>query len=1397
MKYSVKRLLSLLVAAAMVFSMLPAGAHAHEENANGVPGTRRMSVTIEPRVNPLYEGIVDPDTLCLKKHDRVPPAVAPDAVEYGTLSEAVADLREAMVKRQEYVTVHLRSASDDYYSLFDQVFFEALEHTGNPVEGDYLVWQFLGWSGDLSMSWDGSRYCYDFNFYISYYTTPAQEAVMDAEVEKLLDRLDLYDSPDYYKVKGIYDWICANITYDHENLADNSYTLKHTAYAALIDRTAVCQGYAALLYRLALTLGVDCRLIAGGNHGWNIVKLGEWYYYVDSTWDSEVPPAYFSYFLQNEEGFSDHLREDFSYYYGEGCDYTSQEFYDAYPMSPVDFSLSSHAHYWRTTQTEPNCTEPGYNVSTCTICGEESREADGEALGHDWVDADCDTPKTCTRCEATEGEALGHDWQDADCEHAGTCTRCGETAEEPLGHDWITADCDTPKTCTRCGATDGEALGHDWTEADCENPKTCTRCEATEGEALGHDWVDADCDTPKTCTRCEVTEGEALGHDWVDADCEHPGTCSRCGETTDEPLGHDWSYTDCEIPATCSRCGATAEEALGHDWNAADCDTPQTCVRCGATEGEALGHDWIAADCENPATCARCEVTEGEALGHNWVDADCENPKTCTRCEVTEGEALGHNWVDADCENPKTCTRCEATEGEALGHDWVDADCENPKTCTRCEVTEGEALGHDWVDADCENPRTCARCGETEGEALGHDYEDGVCTRCGGEESILPASGTCGEGVTWVLDLDGRLTISGTGDMNNYSSANGTPWDAYSDLVQTILVEGTVNSVGSYAFYGMNNLTTVIIESGVASIGSHSMKYCDNLTYVSIPATVTEMGVSVFEQSRKLTTAGPSGSGCAIEFGWTETIPGDTFMDHIHLETVTLPDTVTEIGDGAFLKCSGLTWVDLPENLETIGSRAFEQTGLTSVTIPDSVTEIGSEAFELCPLTNVTFGTSVETIGYAAFRYCDELTDLAMPAALREIGASAFEGGNALTEVSLNAGLVTIGASAFSDCTALEQIEIPASVTEIGNYAFKNCTAMDSITFRGDAPAIAERAFAGVSATANYPGSNASWTDEVRKNYGGSLTWVAYGCADGVIRLAGANRYETAFAVADQLKENLGIEQFETVVVAYGQNFPDALTGSYLAAVKNAPILLTEASADGEVLAYIRGNLVPGGRVYILGGSSAVGQVFELGAKLLGYEVKRLKGAGRYETNLAILEEAGVNTTDEVLIATGKNYADSLSASASGLPMLLVGDELTMEQRLFLMRTSRKFVILGGIGAVSEAVEEELRTLGTVERVKGASRYGTSVEIAKRFFENPQAAVLAYANGFPDGLCGGPLALSMGAPLILTSNDSYQIADEYVEGIPTGAVTGGIGRISDETLREIFDLSADVPISRP
>ena len=298
-------------------------------------------------------------------------------------------------------------------------------------------------------------------------------------------------------------------------------------------------------------------------------------------------------------------------------------------------------------------------------------------------------------------------------------------------------------------------------------------------------------------------------------------------------------------------------------------------------------------------------------------------------------------------------------------------------------------------------------------------------------------------------------------------------------------------------------------------------------------------------------------------------------------------------------------------------------------------------------------------------------------------------------------------------------------------------------------------------------------------------------------RIFGEDRYETSIAVAEQLKANLGLEKFQTIVVASGNEYADALSGTYLANQKNAPILLVRQQSMESIKKYIKNNLVPGGTVYILGGTKAVPASMESG--LEGFNVKRLGGGDRYETNLLILKEAGVNRGDDILICTGTNFADSLSASAVNKAILLVKDNLYGSQKNFLnsVRGGNIYVI-GGKVAVSEKLAGELAAYGTVRRIDGATRYETSVNVAKTFFADAEHVVIAYGNNFPDGLSGGPLAYALGAPLILTADGKDGVAASYTAEakIDSGVVLGGTGLISDNVVRKIcqMDNNAKIPV---
>ena len=255
-----------------------------------------------------------------------------DYSSYTTLDSAeaaAAHIREALVDREPVIEfcVYLPQKPDGPYgqTLFEQ----ALAHTGNPKEGDYLD-EVIGdyrWSYRSMM--DGSRYLAFYSYEVNYYTTRGMENELDPKVTAALASLDLQGKSEYEKVRAIYDYVAGHVTYDNAHLHDDAYTLKHTAYAALVNGTAVCQGYAALLYRMMLEAGLDCRCIngnAGGEpHSWNIVKLGGRWYSVDVTWDAGQTE--YSWFLKGKS-FPNHYRDP---------KFETAAFLAAYPIADADY----------------------------------------------------------------------------------------------------------------------------------------------------------------------------------------------------------------------------------------------------------------------------------------------------------------------------------------------------------------------------------------------------------------------------------------------------------------------------------------------------------------------------------------------------------------------------------------------------------------------------------------------------------------------------------------------------------------------------------------------------------------------------------------------------------------------------------------------------------------------------------------------------------------------------------------------------------------------------------------------------------------------------------------------------------------------------------------------------
>ena len=352
--------------------------------------------------------------------------------------------------------------------------------------------------------------------------------------------------------------------------------------------------------------------------------------------------------------------------------------------------------------------------------------------------------------------------------------------------------------------------------------------------------------------------------------------------------------------------------------------------------------------------------------------------------------------------------------------------------------------------------------------------------------SILPAtalaanivdSGTCGakgSNLTWTLDSEGVLTISGSGDMHGYGSS-GAPWYGSRSRVKSAVIADGVTSIGDDAFKGCTSLTSVTIPDSVTSIGWDAFAGCTSLTSVTIPDSVTSIGRHAFQNCTSLTS-------------------------------VTIPNSVTSIGMSAFDGCESLTSVTIPDSVTSIGNAAFYNcTSLTSVTIPDSVTSIDVNAFAGCTsLTSVTIPDSVTSIGEWAFDGCTSLTSVTIPNSVTSIGDSAFSDCTSLTSVTIPNSVTSIRSQAFDGCRSLTSVTIPDSVTRIGDWAFNNCESLTDIYFTGTESAwnsiaigVANYALKNAKIHCNYVSHTHSYKDVVTAPTCTAKGYTTHTCACG------------------------------------------------------------------------------------------------------------------------------------------------------------------------------------------------------------------------------------------------------------------------------------------------------------
>ena len=547
--------------------------------------------------------------------------------------------------------------------------------------------------------------------------------------------------------------------------------------------------------------------------------------------------------------------------------------------------------------------------------------------------------------------------------------------------------------------------------------------------------------TCDTCGDVEESEINALGHnfstEWttdVEPTCTSVGSkshhCTRCSDKVDvteiAKKEHTPKFANVEnkVAATCttdgsynsviycSACGGEASReamvipALGHNYSTEwTVDIEPTCTSAGSKSH----------------SCSRCfdkgDVTEISKTPHSYESTITPPTKTADGYTTHTCSACGDNYTD---------TPIPATGSLGLFYSVNDDG-------TTCKIT---GIG------------TC-----TDTEIVIPTMLDGYVVTSIGRNAFKGSNGITSITVpNSVTSISNRLfTYTDDNSLENITVLEGNPiyHSAGNCLIETasktlvlgcqnsvIPTDGSVTSIGEYAFYYCSSLTGITIPDNITNIGASAFYGCNGLTSIIIPNSVTSIGLGAFGGCTSLTNLTIPFVG-ATKNGTTNTHFGYIFGTELNYAS----DEVVPVSLKTVVITGG----------KSIGERAFyECSSIESITIPNSVTSIGKFAFYLCShLKSITIPDSVMSIGEYAFYYCGSLTSITIPDGITSIGKYTFAHCGSLASIIIPNSVTSIDAEAFDSCYSLTNITIPSSVNYISSGVFSGCSRLRSITFEG------------------------------------------------------------------------------------------------------------------------------------------------------------------------------------------------------------------------------------------------------------------------------------------------------------------------------------------------------------